>query len=60
MIIGNFESIPIQFGNLMAWKQEKIANFAIFCATYHCRKQRNVDEIRLKFPICIYTHWFSF
>ena len=45
MIIGKFESIPIQFRNLVVWKPENIANFSTFLVTYDCRKQRNFDEM---------------
>ena len=45
IIICKLESSPIQFGNLVAWKPEKIANFSTFRVTYDCRKQRNVDEM---------------
>ena len=50
MIIGKFESILIEFENLVAWKRVKIANFSIFRVTYDCRKQRNVNKMRLKVP----------
>ena len=60
IIICKLESVPIQFGNLVAWKPQKNANFSIFRVANDCRKQRNVDEMRLKVPICIYTHSLSF
>ena len=50
MICGCFDSIRKQFGNLVAWKPEKIANFAIFRVLYDCRKQRNVNEMSQNVP----------
>ena len=48
MICGYFDTIRMQSGNLVAWNRETIANFAIFCVIYDCRKQKYVDEIRKK------------